>query len=147
MQIIVDNRPISYEENDSILIAMMRSEMHPTGGGCLCLGGDCKHCVATVNGVSYVRTCQMKATPNFTSGGAGFMEMWVRDRANGLGMDVRILPETESLGAINVTGPLAGELMKLASVEEPPFVVEIFVEVCFNYEHKNYLSDLWQTAD
>ncbi|MEM7115351.1 MAG: 2Fe-2S iron-sulfur cluster-binding protein [Chloroflexota bacterium] len=63
MRIVVDNRPISYEEGDSILLAMLRSDLHPTGGGCLCLGGDCKHCIATVNGVSYVRTCQTKAKP------------------------------------------------------------------------------------
>lgn len=63
MRIIVDNRPISYEEDDTILLAMLRSDLHPTGGGCLCLGGDCSHCVATVDGVSYVRTCQTKARP------------------------------------------------------------------------------------
>ena len=63
MRFIVDNKPIEYEEGDSILIAMLRSDLHPTGGCCLCLGGDCSHCVATVDGVSYVRTCQTKAKP------------------------------------------------------------------------------------
>ncbi|MEZ4659039.1 MAG: 2Fe-2S iron-sulfur cluster-binding protein [Caldilineaceae bacterium] len=32
-------------------------------GGCLCLAGDCPHCLATVDGVSYVRTCQTAARP------------------------------------------------------------------------------------
>ena len=63
MRIIVDNKPISYEDGDSILIAMLRADEHPMGGGCLCLGGDCMHCLATVDGVSYVRTCQTKAVP------------------------------------------------------------------------------------
>lgn len=42
---------------------MLRAGRHPTGGGCLCLGGDCPHCLATVDGVSYVRTCQTRARP------------------------------------------------------------------------------------
>ncbi|MGB1253928.1 MAG: 2Fe-2S iron-sulfur cluster-binding protein [Candidatus Promineifilaceae bacterium] len=63
MRLIVDNKPIEYENDDSILLAMLRSGEHPMGGGCLCLGGDCMHCLATVDGVSYVRTCQTKAKP------------------------------------------------------------------------------------
>ncbi|MCB8945796.1 MAG: (2Fe-2S)-binding protein [Ardenticatenaceae bacterium] len=61
MRLIVDNEPIAFNEGDSVLTAMLRADLHPTGGGCLCLGGDCPHCVATVDGVSYVRTCQTKA--------------------------------------------------------------------------------------
>ena len=61
MRLIVDEKPIEFEDGDSVLIAMLRAGEHPTGGGCLCLGGDCPHCVATVDGVSYVRTCQVKA--------------------------------------------------------------------------------------
>ncbi|MEM7032199.1 MAG: glycine cleavage T C-terminal barrel domain-containing protein [Chloroflexota bacterium] len=63
MRIVVDGTPVEYQTGDSILIALLRANQHPTGGGCLCLGGDCPHCVATVDGVSYVRTCQVKATP------------------------------------------------------------------------------------
>lgn len=61
MRLIVDRKPIEFEEGDNVLVALLRSEMHPTGGGCLCLGGDCPHCLATVDGVSYIRTCQVKA--------------------------------------------------------------------------------------
>ena len=61
MRLIVDNEPIAFNEGDSVLIAMLRADLQPTGGGCLCLGGDCPNCVATVDGVSYVRTCQTKA--------------------------------------------------------------------------------------
>ncbi len=61
MRLIVDNEPIAFNEGDSVLIALLRADLRPTGGGCLCLGGDCPNCVATVDGVSYVRTCQTKA--------------------------------------------------------------------------------------
>ncbi|HIG45206.1 MAG TPA: hypothetical protein EYQ20_01815 [candidate division Zixibacteria bacterium] len=61
--VIVDGQPIPFEEGDRVLVAMLRGQRHPTGGGCLCLGGDCPHCLATVDGVSYVRTCQVSACP------------------------------------------------------------------------------------
>ena len=63
MRLIVDNEPIAFNEGDSVLIALLRADLPPTGGGCLCLGGDCPYCVATVDGVSYVRTCQVQAQP------------------------------------------------------------------------------------
>jgi glycine cleavage system aminomethyltransferase T len=63
MRVIVDERPISFTPDDSLLIAMLRADLHPTGGGTLCLGGDCANCLATVDGVSYVRTCQVIAKP------------------------------------------------------------------------------------
>lgn len=63
MRLIVDGQPISFERGDSLLIALLRADLHPTGGGCLCLGGDCPHCLATVDGISYVRTCQVGAKP------------------------------------------------------------------------------------
>lgn len=55
----------------------------------------------------------------FTSGGASHAEAWVRDWAHGLGADVRIMDRTHSLGAINVTGPRATELMERVGLEEP----------------------------
>ena len=60
-RLIVDGQPIPYIEGDSVLTAMLRADQHPTGGGCLCLAGDCPHCLATVDGVAYVRTCQTRA--------------------------------------------------------------------------------------
>ncbi len=59
-RLIVDDQPIEIKKNDSVLTAMLRADLHPTGGGCLCLAGDCSHCLATVDGVSYIRTCQVK---------------------------------------------------------------------------------------
>lgn len=63
MRVIVDERPYPIKVGDSLLVAMLRADLHPTGGGCLCLGGDCANCLATVDGVSYVRTCQVAAKP------------------------------------------------------------------------------------
>ena len=60
-QISVDRSPIDFQPGDSLLVAMLRAGLHPTGGGCLCLAGDCPHCIATVDGVGYVRTCQVAA--------------------------------------------------------------------------------------
>ena len=56
----------------------------------------------------------------FTSGGAAFAEAWVRDWIDTWGLDVQIMDRTISLGAINVTGPLAGALLQRVGVAEPP---------------------------
>ena len=45
---------------DSLLVHLLRDGRHPTGGGCLCFSGDCPHCLATVDGIAYVRTCQTR---------------------------------------------------------------------------------------
>ena len=62
-RIIIDDKPLEFVAGDSVLVAMLRSNLYPTDGGCLCLAGDCSHCVATVDGISYVRTCQVAARP------------------------------------------------------------------------------------
>lgn len=59
-------------------------------------------------------------TLTFTSGGSTFAELWLRDWAESIGADVRILSQTASLGAINVTGPLAKQLLERAGVTSPP---------------------------
>lgn len=48
---------------DSIAVAVIRAGEHPGYGGTLCLAGDCGNCVAEVDGVAYVRTCQTAARP------------------------------------------------------------------------------------
>src|SRR5579864_4967512 len=58
---IVDGRAVSTREGDSVLVAMLRAGLYPSRGGCLCLAGDCPHCLATVDGVAYRRTCQVTA--------------------------------------------------------------------------------------
>jgi glycine cleavage system aminomethyltransferase T len=55
----------------------------------------------------------------FTSGGASFAELWLRDWADSWGFDVRLLNQTTSLGAINVTGPLSNELLARAAFDKP----------------------------
>ncbi|MEO6222486.1 MAG: glycine cleavage T C-terminal barrel domain-containing protein [Vicinamibacterales bacterium] len=66
------------------------------------------------------RESETRFTLTFTSGGATFAESWVRDWAESLGLDVRIMNRTFSAGAINVTGPLASSLLARAGVTHPP---------------------------
>jgi sarcosine oxidase subunit alpha len=61
---------------------------------------------------------------SFTSGGASFAEMWVRDWIETWGLDVHVLDRTFSLAAINVTGPFAGELLRRAGLAEPPKMLQ-----------------------
>jgi glycine cleavage system aminomethyltransferase T len=56
----------------------------------------------------------------FTSGGASFAEAWVRDWIESWELDVHILDRTLALGAINVTGPLAGELLRRVGLDDAP---------------------------
>ncbi len=56
----------------------------------------------------------------FTSGGASMAEMWIRDWSAGWGHDIRLLNQTFSTGAINVTGPRATELLTRAGITDPP---------------------------
>jgi glycine cleavage system aminomethyltransferase T len=56
----------------------------------------------------------------FTTGGAASVDPWLRDWAETFGCDVRIMDRTAAEGAINVTGPLAGELLRRVGVAEPP---------------------------
>ena len=60
MRILVDGVPVETKNDENLLVALLRAGLHPTGGGCLCLDGDCPHCLATVDGISYVRTCQTR---------------------------------------------------------------------------------------
>lgn len=66
------------------------------------------------------RDDETRFTLTFTSGGATFAELWVRDWVESWGLDVRILNQTMSLSAINVTGPLAKELLERAGLVDPP---------------------------
>jgi glycine cleavage system aminomethyltransferase T len=62
-RIVVDARPLAFEPDDSVAIAIVRAGEVPGRGGALCLAGDCGNCLATVDGVAYVRTCQVAARP------------------------------------------------------------------------------------
>jgi glycine cleavage system aminomethyltransferase T len=65
-RIVVDGRPIPFVAGDSVAIAMLRAGQTPAGGGTLCLTGDCGNCIAQVDGVAYVRTCQQRAYPGLS---------------------------------------------------------------------------------
>jgi glycine cleavage system aminomethyltransferase T len=58
---VFDGRPVPFREGESIAVALLRAGLRPAGGGCLCLAGDCPYCFATVDGVSYSRTCLVPA--------------------------------------------------------------------------------------
>ena len=60
-RIVVDGRPIAFEPDDSVAIAILREGEAPGRGGTLCLAGDCGNCLAVVDGVAYVRSCQVPA--------------------------------------------------------------------------------------
>ncbi|MET1231526.1 MAG: 2Fe-2S iron-sulfur cluster-binding protein, partial [Candidatus Limnocylindrales bacterium] len=62
-RLVVDGRPIAFEIGDSVAVAVVRAGEVPGRGGTLCLAGDCGNCLATVDGVAYVRTCQTPALP------------------------------------------------------------------------------------
>jgi glycine cleavage system aminomethyltransferase T len=62
-RIVVDGRPVAFEAGDSVAVAILRTGEVPGRGGTLCLAGDCGNCLAQVDGVAYVRTCQTAARP------------------------------------------------------------------------------------
>ncbi len=62
-RIVVDGRPLAAEAGDSVAVAILRTGEVPGRGGTLCLAGDCGNCLAVVDGVAYVRTCQVPARP------------------------------------------------------------------------------------
>ena len=62
-RIVVDGRPVSFEPGDSVAIAIVRAGEAPARGGTLCLAGDCGNCLGVVDGIAYVRTCQVPARP------------------------------------------------------------------------------------
>ena len=59
-----------------------------------------------------LRESETRFALTFTSGGAANAEMWLRDWIDTWGLRVHVLDRTMSLAAINVTGPLAGELLQ-----------------------------------
>src|SRR5213079_3543929 len=62
-RIVVDGRPVGFEPGDSVAVAILRGGEVPGRGGTLCLAGDCGNCLAIVDGVAFVRTCQVAARP------------------------------------------------------------------------------------
>jgi sarcosine oxidase subunit alpha len=67
-----------------------------------------------------LRDAETRFTLSFTSGGAANAEMWIRDWVDTWGLRVHVMDRTMSLAAINVTGPLAGELLRRLGLAAPP---------------------------
>ncbi|MFM2106387.1 MAG: sarcosine oxidase alpha subunit [Chloroflexota bacterium] len=67
-----------------------------------------------------LRDAEDRFTLSFTSGGAANAEMWFRDWIETWGLRVHVMDRTASLGAINVTGPLASTLLRRAGLADPP---------------------------
>jgi glycine cleavage system aminomethyltransferase T len=66
------------------------------------------------------RDADTRFTLTLTSAGSTFGELWLRDWAESLACDVRIMNRTLALGAVNVTGPRAPDLLARAGLGEPP---------------------------
>jgi glycine cleavage system aminomethyltransferase T len=62
-RLVYDGTLLDAQQGDSVAVTALRNGLPPAHGGPLCLSGDCGNCVATVDGVSWVRTCQTEATP------------------------------------------------------------------------------------
>src|SRR4029079_13157823 len=62
-RIVVNGRPVAFEAGDSVAMAILRGGEVPGRGVTLCLAGDCGNCLAQVDGIAYVRTCQTLARP------------------------------------------------------------------------------------
>jgi glycine cleavage system aminomethyltransferase T len=60
-RMVIDGRPLGFAPGDSVAIAILRAGDMPARGGTLCLAGDCGNCLAEVDGIAYVRTCQTPA--------------------------------------------------------------------------------------
>ena len=68
-RVVVDGQPIAFEAGDSVAVAIVRAGEAPGRGGTLCLAGDCGNCLGVVDGVAYVRTCQVPARRGSSSSG------------------------------------------------------------------------------
>lgn len=84
--VILDGHPLPFEPGDTVLTALLRQGRRPARSGCLCCAGDCGHCLATIDGVAYIRTCQTHARPGMR------VESWPDD-------DYPKLPSREAFGA------------------------------------------------
>jgi glycine cleavage system aminomethyltransferase T len=84
---------------------------------------------------------------SFTSGGAANAEMWVRDWIETWGLQVHVLDQTMSLAAINVTGPLAAQLLQRAGLADPPrFLGHVHADVAGVPCHVTRLSFTGEAA-
>jgi glycine cleavage system aminomethyltransferase T len=100
-RIVVEGRPVGFEPGDSVALAILRGGEVPGRGGTLCLAGDCGNCLAQVDGIAYVRTCQTAARPGMSV---------VRHPADGL-------PPLPVVTRPDLGGPLAGPTIEVRREE------------------------------
>ncbi|HEY4189049.1 MAG TPA: glycine cleavage T C-terminal barrel domain-containing protein [Candidatus Limnocylindrales bacterium] len=94
-----------------------------------------------------LRESETRFVLTFTSGGAANAEMWVRDWIDEWGLDVHVLDRTMSLAAINVTGPLAADLLRRAGLADPPrFLGHVHADIAGVPSHVMRLSFTGEAA-
>jgi glycine cleavage system aminomethyltransferase T len=77
-----------------------------------------------------LRDAETRFTLTFTSGGAANAEMWLRDWIETWGLRVLVMDRTMSLAAINVTGPLAAQLLRrLGLADTPRFLSHVRADI------------------
>ncbi len=62
-RLVYDDELLEALPGDRVATVAVRHGLAPAFGGPLCFSGDCGNCVATVDGVSWTRTCQVDAQP------------------------------------------------------------------------------------
>ena len=60
-RLVLDGVPLAFKPGDTVAVAIVRSGGWPSRGGTLCLAGDCGNCLVEVDGIAYVRSCQVRA--------------------------------------------------------------------------------------
>ncbi|MFP5341709.1 MAG: 2Fe-2S iron-sulfur cluster-binding protein [Candidatus Limnocylindria bacterium] len=120
-RMVLDGRPTGFEPGDSVAVAIVRAGESPGRGGTLCLAGDCGNCLGVVDGVAYVRTCQVPARPGLRverHPGSGNPPLPVVDAGNPvvapLGRDIPVRRAT--VETVIVGG---GEAGRRAAAEHP----------------------------
>ena len=63
MTLRYDGTELAIVTGDTVALVALRAGQHPAHGGTLCMSGDCGNCVAEVDGVPWIRTCQQPASP------------------------------------------------------------------------------------
>jgi glycine cleavage system aminomethyltransferase T len=141
-RIVVDGRPVPFAAGDSVAIAILRTGETPAGPGTLCLTGDCGNCLAQVDGVAYIRTCQQKALPGLSVTPHPFGDLPPLPSVSGSdvtgsrgGPDIEVLRAHVDVAVIGggeggkeaaATAEKAGKLVLVLDAEEGDEVVGIY---------------------
>jgi glycine cleavage system aminomethyltransferase T len=141
-RIVVDGRPLPFAAGDSVAIAILRTGETPAGPGTLCLTGDCGNCLAQVDGIAYVQTCQQHALPGLAVERHPFGELPPLPAVTGpdvtsspsgpdievlrAHVDVAVIGGSESGKEAAATAEKAGQRVLVLDAEEGDEVVGIY---------------------